>query len=74
MTTFGIGLLTLNAEKGVAGDVKGVKVAIALAEGNGLEEVGVTDGSEGNVPVLDTLSNGILPEFWEGVVDVEKDG
>ena len=71
MTAFGIGLLTLNAEKGVAGDVKGVKVAIALAEGNGLEEVGVTDGLEGNVPVLYTLSNGILPEFWEGVIDVE---
>ena len=73
MTTFGICLLTLNAEKGVAGDVKGVKAAIALAEGNGLEKVRVTDGLEGNVPVLDSLSDGVLPEFWETVVDVEKD-
>ena len=74
MTTFGIGLLTLNAEKGVAVDVKGIKAAITFAECNGLEKVGVTNSLEGDVPVLDTLSNGILPEFWEGVVDVEKDG
>ena len=71
MTTFGICLLTLNAEKGVAGNVKGVKVAIAFAEGNGLEKVGVTNSLEGDVPVFDSLSNGILPEFRECVIDVE---
>ena len=74
MTAFGIGLLTLNAEKCVAGDVEGVEFVAALAENDGLEDVGVTNGLESNVPVLDTLLNGISPKFGETVIDVEKDG
>ena len=74
MTAFGIGLLTLNVEKCVAGDVEGVEVVATLTESDGLEEIGVTNGLESEVPVIDALSNGISPKFGKTVVDVEKDG
>ena len=73
MSAFGVGLLALDTEKGVAGDVEGVEVFATFAEGDSLEKFRVTDGLKGEIPVLDTLSDGILPELGENVVDVEDD-
>ena len=73
MTAFGVGLLTINTEECIAGEVERIEVVAALAEGDSLQKGREPDGLKSEVPVLDTLSDGILPELGEGVVDVEDD-
>ena len=73
MTSFGVSLLAINTEEGIDGEVERIEVVAALAEGDSLQKGWVPDGLKGEVPVLDTLSDGILPKLGEGVVDVEDD-